>query len=146
MENAAGIIRKLPHRYPFLMVDRVVEVVPGKRAVAIKNITNNCFATGTSGLGYPRVFLLEIMAQVGALAASGAVSAPGGEDGVLEPGYLAGLHDVRFDRTPEIGDQVVFTLDFVAAMGGLARFKGTAKIGGEVAAESGLTFSAPVTL
>jgi len=142
MDNSASITGVLPHGYPFLMVDRVVEVVPGRRAVAIKNITGDCGWTGTDeGGSYPQLFLIEAMAQVGALAASGTGIGDPGMPAI--PGYLAGLNDAKFGRMPETGDQVVFTLDYEAGMGGLVRFKGTAKIGEEMAAESGLTFSAP---
>lgn len=146
MKDETGILNRLPHRYPFLMVDRVVEVSPGRRAVAVKDIAGDSFAALSGRYeDYPRIMLLEAMAKVGALAASGSVEG-GAEGGAGGPGYLAGIHDARFGRAPEIGDRVVFTLEFEAGMGGLVRFKGTARVGEDVAAQAGLTFQAPGAL
>ena len=141
MDRTTEIAAALPHRYPFLMVDRVVEVVPGRRAVAVKNITADSGAGNGGRAEYPQVFLLEAMAQVGALAAAGPGLGSAGGMGI--PGYLAGINDARFGVRPLAGDVVVFTLDFVAASGGLVRFNGVATVGEEIAAEAGLTFSVP---
>jgi 3-hydroxyacyl-[acyl-carrier-protein] dehydratase len=133
----------LPHRYPFVMLDRVLEVIPGKRAVAEKTITQDgFFKRGRGGLFFPELFLLEAMAQLGAIAAAAGPDdgRPGAADKV---GYLAGLHDVKFTARPMPGDRVLFTVEYEARLGGLVRFTGTAKIGDELAAESKLTFTIP---
>lgn len=143
MKEASEIIAALPHRFPFLAVDRVLEVVPGKRAVAIKRITADGFFCDRRGT-MAGLLLVEAMAQVGALAAAPkAAGSPGGD---LMPGFLAGLGDVRFLKSPNAGDVATLTLDFQARLGGLVRFKGVAEIGGEVAAEAILTFSIPVPI
>lgn len=143
MKEATDIIASLPHRFPFLTVDRVLEVEPGKRAVAVKNITDGGFFCDRRG-AMPELLLVEAMAQVGALAA--APHTQGSPDGESVPGYLAGLGDVRFLKSPCVGDVVTLTLDFQARLGGLVRFKGVAEIGGEKAAEAVLTFSIPVPI
>lgn len=133
----------LPHRYPFLMVDRVVEVEPGVRAVAVKTVTAvGHHQQGLPGLAFPEVMVLEAMAQVGALTAAGAApmpDAPAGETAIS--GYLAALTDVKFHVRPVPGDVVVMTLEFVARIGPLVRFRGTAAIDGETAVEAGLSFT-----
>jgi len=142
MNETVDIAMVLPHRYPFLMVDRVVEVTPGKRAVAVKNITkDNPFSGTAQGDAWPALLVIEAMAQVGALAATPAGEGQTGGDSI--PGYLAGLHDVFFKRIPRVGDQVVMTLDFEARLGPMVRFKAVAEIGGETAVEAGLTFTIP---
>jgi len=136
MFDAMEITRRLPHRYPFLMVDSVESVEPGLRAVGVKNITgDNHYAQGvTRGLS-PEVMVLEAMAQVGALAAGNE------EGGEARQGLLAALSGVTFHRRPAVGDRLVIELEFEAKMGPLVRFKGHARIGEEVAAEATLTFS-----
>jgi len=147
VKDAAGIIRDLPHRYPFLMVDRVLELVPGIRAVAVKNVTaDNPYHLGRGAGRYPEILLIEAMAQVGALAASpheAVTSGELGEKGEPIPGYIAGINDARMARAPRVGEIVVFRLEFVAKMGAMVRFKGTASVGDELIAESGLTFTLP---
>ena len=134
------ILDAIPHRQPFIMVDRVLEVVPGKRATAIKIITTDPLSSGWgSGRYYPEAFILEAMAQVGALAAA----APQGGNGGPVSGFLAAISDARFIKRPEAGDTVFLELEYQAGMGGLVRFKATAKIEGQVAAESVLTFTLP---
>ena len=142
MKDATLSTGVLPHRYPFVMLDRVLEIIPGKRASAEKVITaDGFFNTGRGCYFFPELFLLEAMAQLGALAAAGpdGGQAPG-PDAV---GYLAGLHDVKFFTRPMPGDRVSFTVEYEARLGGLVRFAGTAKIGDELAAESKLTFTIP---
>jgi 3-hydroxyacyl-[acyl-carrier-protein] dehydratase len=143
MKEASEIIAALPHRFPFLMVDRVLEIEPGKKAVAVKTITADGFFCGRRGT-MTDLLLVEAMAQVGALAA--APQAEGSPEGELMPGFLAGLGDVRFLKSPNAGDVATLTLDFQARLGGLVRFKGVAEIGGEKAAEAILTFSVPVPI
>ncbi len=143
MKEATEIIAALPHRFPFLMVDRVLEIDPGRRAVAVKRITADGFYCGRRGT-MAGLLLVESMAQVGALAAAPRV-AVSPESGLM-PGFLAGLGDVSFLKSPDVGDVVALTLVFQARLGGLVRFKGVAEIGGEKAAEATLTFSVPESM
>ena len=143
MKEASEIIAALPHRFPFLTVDRVLEIDPGKRAVAVKMITADGFFCDRQGT-MPGLLLVESMAQVGALAAvPPEQSSPDGES---VPGFLAGLGDVIFLKSPNVGDVATLTLVFQARLGGLVRFKGVAEIGGEKAAEATLTFSVPESI
>ena len=140
MDYSREILGALPHRQPFIMVDRVLEVIPGKRAVAIKIITIDSLSSGWGGgRYYPEAFILEAMAQVGALAAA---ARQDGKEGPIS-GFLAAISDARFLKRPEVGETVLFELEYQTGMGGLVRFKATAKIEGQVAAESVLTFTLP---
>lgn len=146
--TARDIIGALPHGFPFLMVDRVLEVVPGRRAVAVKTMTaGGFFSSGRPAAWTPEMFVIEAMAQVGALTVAAdsreCSAGPGeieGSGGIT--GYLAGLNDVIFHKRPMAGDTLVLTMEFVAAIGPLARFRGEARISGELAVEAGLTFTA----
>lgn len=142
IKDAAEVAGVLPHRYPFVMLDRVLEVSPGKSARAEKTITQDGFF-GAGGCFFPELFLLEAMAQLGAIAAAGQDT--GGREGPPADaiGYLAGLADARFGARPVPGDRVLFTVEYEARLGGLVRFNGKAMIGEELAAESKLTFTIP---
>src|SRR3990172_7433428 len=114
MKHAAVGIQALPHKFPFVMLDRVLEVEPGRRAQAEKLITRGShFETG-GGVYYPEMFLLEAMAQLGAVAAA----AQGGAaaDGEARTGYLAAISDARFYRRPRVGDRVGFAVEYEAGM------------------------------
>ncbi|MGA2192203.1 MAG: 3-hydroxyacyl-ACP dehydratase FabZ family protein [Nitrospirota bacterium] len=133
----------MPHKFPFAMLDRVIEVVPGKHAAAEKTITSDSFF-GNGRPFFPELFLIEALAQLGAVAAvpAGAGTGTKGprEDAI---GYLAGINGAKFYIRPRPGDKVMFSVDYEAGMGGLFRFKGKATVGGELAAECGMTFTAP---
>lgn len=137
MRDAADIATSIPHSFPFVMLDRIVELIPGKFASAIKKVTAGSSFNPASPL-YPQVFLIEGMAQLAAAAA-----AP--ENGAIKPesGFLAAVTDARFHRRPVTGDDIKYSVEFEAAAMGLARFKGRAEIDGELAAEGTLTFSVP---
>lgn len=144
--SAEDILRRLPHRPPFLLVDRVLELVPGKRVVAVKTVSDDAESMRSAAGGYSREMLvIEAMAQTGALAYSqmrpGEGGTAGGSEETVVKGYLAGLNDVVFHRRPKPGDTLELTLEFVAAMGPMARFIGTAKVRNEAVAEAGLTFT-----
>ena len=111
MLDIRDILRVMPHRYPFLLVDRIVEMDPGKRIVGIKNVTiNEPFFQGhfPGHPVMPGVLLIEAMAQVGGLLLMGAVENP--EDKVV---YFMSLDNVKFRRPVVPGDQVRFELDMV---------------------------------
>ena len=132
--QAADIERLLPHRYPFLLVDRVLEIEPGKRLVAMKNVTmNEHFFVGhfPGNPVMPGVLILEALAQAGGLLAL-----HGRE--VLENTYLlfAGIDKARF-RSPVIpGDTLTLTLEVMRLRKSMAHMRGVASVGDRVAAEA----------
>lgn len=118
----------LPHRYPFLLIDRVTEYVESQSLTAIKNVTlNEPFFQGhfPDKPVMPGVLIIEAMAQAAALL--GCVSMSGGApDDALY--YLAGVDDVRFKRPVEPGDQLVINIDFVKVRRNLWKFNATATV------------------
>jgi 3-hydroxyacyl-[acyl-carrier-protein] dehydratase len=127
----------LPHRYPFLMVDRVLELEEGRRIVAVKNVTiNEPYFQGHYPVtpGMPGVMIVEAMAQAGGLAVGG--TAESEEIGSL----LASLERVRFRRVVKPGDQLIITAEVTAARLGLVKTQAKAEVDGDVAAQGELTF------
>jgi UDP-3-O-[3-hydroxymyristoyl] N-acetylglucosamine deacetylase/3-hydroxyacyl-[acyl-carrier-protein] dehydratase len=128
------IMKVLPHRYPFLLVDRVTELVPGKRVVGIKNVTiNEPFFQGHFP-GHPimpGVLIIEAMAQVGGMLLLGAI-----EDPSSKVVYFTSLNDVKWRRPVKPGDQLRFELDLLQVRGTMCKMKGVAKVDGEVVAEA----------
>jgi len=126
MMNANEIHELLLHRYPILLVDRVLELEEGKRIVGLKNFTvNEPFMQGhfPGNPIVPGTVLIEAMAQVGALLA--VKSEPHTKD---RPQYLARLDNVRF-RVPVIpGDQVIFDLQVLRRKKDVWKIKGVAKV------------------
>jgi UDP-3-O-[3-hydroxymyristoyl] N-acetylglucosamine deacetylase / 3-hydroxyacyl-[acyl-carrier-protein] dehydratase len=128
------IMRVLPHRYPFLLVDRIVELEPGKRVVGIKNVTiNEPFFQGHFP-GHPimpGVLIIEAMAQVGGMLLLGAVPNP--EDKVV---YFTSLNDVKWRQPVKPGDQLRFELDLLQVRGMMCKMRGVAKVDGKAVAEA----------
>jgi len=130
------IMKVLPHRYPFLLVDRILEIEPGKRIVGIKNVTINepFFAGHFPGHPImPGVLVIEAMAQVGGMVLMGTVENP--ENKVV---YFIGLDNVRWRRPVKPGDQIRFELEVVQIRGPVCKMRGVAKVEGELAAEADL--------
>jgi len=130
------ILKKLPHRYPFLMVDRVTAIEKGKSIQAIKNVTiNEPFFTGhfPQRPVMPGVMMLEAMAQVGALLIFDSVGASTDDNTVY---YFAGIDAARFKRPVEPGDQLVMEVSMIRAKAGIYKFAGVAKVDGNVACEA----------
>jgi 3-hydroxyacyl-[acyl-carrier-protein] dehydratase len=129
------IIRRLPHRYPFLLVDRVIALADGERLVAIKNVTANepFFSGHFPGRPImPGVLICEALVQAGGLLAScSRAGLPAGK-GVL----LAGLEHVRFRRRVIPGDQLRLEVELVHKRRPLWKMKGQALVEGNVAAEA----------
>lgn len=126
----------LPHRYPFLMVDRVLEREEGKKVVAIKNVTiNEPFFQGhyPETPVMPGVLIVEAMAQVGGLAVGGA------PDADVVP-LLAAIEKVRFREVVKPGDQLVITATVQANRSGLVKISAQAKVAEKIAAQGDLTF------
>ncbi len=132
------ILKKLPHRYPFLMVDRVVEIDKGKRIKALKNVTiNEPFFQGHFPYRpvMPGVLMLEAMAQAAALLAFDAAGVEIDDKTVY---YFAGIDAARFKRPVEPGDQLEMEIFLDRARAGIYKFKGVTRVAGEVACEAEL--------
>ena len=128
------IMKVLPHRYPFLLVDRVLEIEDGKRIVGMKNVTiNEPFFQGHFP-GHPimpGVLIIEAMAQVGGMLLMGAVPNP--ETKVV---YFTSLNNVKWRRPVRPGDQLRFELELLQVRGMMCKMSGVAKVDGEVVAEA----------
>ncbi len=136
MITIKDIMRYLPHRYPFLLVDRVLETVPQKRIVAIKNVTiNEPFFQGhfPGEPIMPGVLIVEAMAQTW-----GILLMSSGEMDVSKNSNIRflGIDKCRFRRAVVPGDQLRFELEAIAVKRGIWKFGGKAYVGDEVAAEA----------
>lgn len=127
------IMQYLPHRYPFLLIDRIIEMELGHRAVAIKNVSmNEAFFTGHFPIRpvMPGVLILEAMAQAaGVLAYKSTNTSPA--EGVLY--YFAGIDNARFRRVVEPGDQLRLEVKFISAKRNIWKLEGSAYVGDELA-------------
>lgn len=124
----------LPHRYPFLLVDRVIEVEPGKRLVAIKNVTiNEPFFQGhfPSKPVMPGVLLIEAMAQATGLLAMESADVP--KEAIY---YLVGVDKARFKRPVVPGDQLVFEVEVLKHRREIWVFAAEAKVDGSAVASA----------
>lgn len=127
----------LPHRYPFLLVDRVLELVPRQRLVALKNVTvNENFFNGhfPQKPVMPGVLIIESMAQ-----AAGLVMLSEEEHKGKIP-YFTGIDNARFRRTIVPGDQMIIEVDVIRIKGNVGRAKAVAKVDNQVATEAELMF------
>ncbi|HEX2220994.1 MAG TPA: 3-hydroxyacyl-ACP dehydratase FabZ [Candidatus Limnocylindria bacterium] len=138
--EAADIMRLIPHRYPFLLVDRVVALEPGRAAVAVKSVTGNepHFTGHFPGRPImPGVLMVEALAQ----AAGIAVLALPEYRGKLA--LFAGIDDCRFRRTVVPGDQLQLKVTIEKLRGMFGRARGVASVGDDVAVEATLSFIIP---
>jgi UDP-3-O-[3-hydroxymyristoyl] N-acetylglucosamine deacetylase/3-hydroxyacyl-[acyl-carrier-protein] dehydratase len=128
------IMKVLPHRYPFLLVDRILEIEENKRIVGLKNVTiNEPFFQGHFP-GHPimpGVLIIEAMAQVGGMLLMGTVG-----DAESKVVYFMSLDNVKFRRPVKPGDQLRFELDLVQVRGPVCKMRGVARVDGEVVAEA----------
>lgn len=135
------VMRYLPHRYPFLLVDRVTELKPGEYLEAIKNVSiNEPFFQGHFPVRpvMPGVLILEALAQATGLLAFKTEEARG-ENQDKEQLYLfVGIDEARFRRQVEPGDQMHLRVDLLRVMRGIWRFKAEARVDGEVVASATL--------
>ena len=132
------ILSYLPHRYPFLLVDRVVEIEEGKRIVAIKNVTiNEPFFPGhfPGHPVMPGVLIVEAMAQVAALLSFKSMGVKPDENSVV---LFAGIDNVRFKRQVVPGDQLVFEVEILQSKRNIYKYKGVARVDGQLATEAEL--------
>ena len=134
MYTIEEIMKVLPHRYPFLLVDRIIEIEEKKRIVGLKNVTiNEPFFQGHFP-GHPimpGVLIIEAMAQVGGMLLLGSVSEP--ETKVV---YFMSLDNVKFRRPVRPGDQLRFELDVTQLRGTVCKMRGIGKVDGEVVVEA----------
>lgn len=130
-----AILERLPHRYPFLLVDRVLDVVPGKSIVAVKNVSGNeAFFQGhfPGHPVMPGVLVIEAMAQAGGLLAYETTA----EDEDIWILYLVGIEETRFKQTVRPGDQLVLRVELAKRRQNLWRFTATAEVDGKLVAEA----------
>ena len=138
MMDIHQILKQLPHRYPILLVDRVLSVEKGKSIQTLKNVTinepqfNGHFPHRPV---FPGVYMLEAMAQSAALLAFDTLGVTPDEKTVY---YFAGIDGARFKRPVEPGDQLVMDVTLERMKAGIFKFKGTARVGDEVACEAEL--------
>jgi UDP-3-O-[3-hydroxymyristoyl] N-acetylglucosamine deacetylase / 3-hydroxyacyl-[acyl-carrier-protein] dehydratase len=134
MYTIEDIMKVLPHRYPFLLVDRILEIEEKKRIVGLKNVTiNEPFFQGHFP-GHPimpGVLIIEAMAQVGGMLLMGSVEDP--ESKVV---YFMSLDNVKFRRPVKPGDQIRFELEITQLRGTVCKMRGVGKVDGEVVAEA----------
>jgi len=128
----------IPHRYPFLLVDKVLEVEEEKRVVGLKNVTaNEPFFQGhfPDYPVMPGVLIVEALAQVGAIAVLGMEKNKG------KIGFLAGIDKCRFKRQVKPGDQLKLEVEITRIKGPIGKGKGVATVDGEVACEAEIMFA-----
>lgn len=138
--EAAEIMRIIPHRYPLLLVDRVVELEPGKRVVAIKNVTaNEPQFTGhfPERPIMPGVLMVEALAQTGAVAVLSLPEYRG------KLALFAGIDECRFRRTVLPGDTLRMEVTMEKLRGMFGRARAVATVGDEIAVEATLSFIMP---
>lgn len=132
------ILELMPHRYPFLLVDRVLELVPGEKAVGLKNVTvNEPFFPGhfPENPVMPGVLQVEALAQVGALAV---LSMPEYQNKLI---YFAGIDKVRFKDRVIPGDQLIMEMEVTKLRGSVGKGAGNIKVEDKVVASGELMFA-----
>lgn len=128
----------IPHRYPFLLVDKILDVEEDKRVVGLKNVTiNEPFFQGhfPEYPVMPGVLIIEALAQVGAIAVLGM------EENKGKLGFLAGVDKCRFKRQVKPGDQLKLEVEIIRMRGPIGKGKGIATVDGEVACEAEIMFA-----
>ncbi len=133
------ILKQLPHRYPFLLVDRVLSIEKGKSIKALKNVTiNEPFFQGhfPHRPVMPGVLMLEALAQAAALLAFDTLGSSPSDEMVY---YFAGIDGARFKRPVEPGDQLTLEVELLRMKAGIFKFKARALVGDELTVEAELT-------
>jgi 3-hydroxyacyl-[acyl-carrier-protein] dehydratase len=133
-----GILDVLPHRYPFLLIDRITEVEPGVRAAGIKQVTiNEWFFQGhfPGQPVMPGVLMVEALAQVGAVAL---LSRPEHQGKIV---YFAGIDGVRFRRVVVPGDTLTLSVELTKMRGRVGKGRGEGRVDGQLAVEGEFTFA-----
>ena len=133
-----AILKKLPHRYPILLIDRVLELDKGKRIKALKNVTiNEPFFEGhfPHHPVMPGVLMLEALAQAAAILSFDSLDVESDEKTVY---YFAGIDGARFKRPVGPGDQLILDVTLDRAKSGIYKFKARATVDGALAVEAEL--------
>jgi 3-hydroxyacyl-[acyl-carrier-protein] dehydratase len=128
----------IPHRYPFLLIDKIIEVDEGKRAVGLKNVTANEEFFNGHFPDYPvmpGVLIVEALAQVGAVA----MLKPEANRGKLA--FFAGIDNCRFKRQVKPGDQLRLEVEMTKVRGPMGKGKAIATVDGEIACETEIMFA-----
>lgn len=128
----------LQHRYPFLLVDRILELDPGKRAVGLKNVTvNEAYFNGhfPNNPIMPAVLIVEAMAQVGGVL----LLATSGNEGKLA--MFGGMDKVRFRKPVMPGDQLITEVELVKSRGDIGKVRAVGKVDGQVVAHGEYLFA-----
>ncbi|OEH92683.1 3-hydroxyacyl-ACP dehydratase FabZ [Bacillus solimangrovi] len=126
------------HRYPFLLVDQIIEIEEGKRAIGVKNVTSNEQFFNGHFSNYPvmpGVLIVEALAQVSAVI----MLTKEGNEGRL--GLLAGIDKCRFKRQVKPGDQLCLEVEITRLKGPIGKGKGVATVDGELVCETELIFA-----
>ncbi|WP_119354591.1 3-hydroxyacyl-ACP dehydratase FabZ [Azohydromonas sediminis] len=138
MMDIHEILKRLPHRYPFVMVDRVLEVEHGRRLLALKNVSiNEPYFVGhfPSRPVMPGVLMLEALAQASALLSFDSAGIVVDEKTLF---YFAGIDGARFKRVVEPGDQLLLDVTLLRSRQGIFKYAAQARVGDEVAVEAEL--------
>ncbi|MDM8152474.1 3-hydroxyacyl-[acyl-carrier-protein] dehydratase [Priestia megaterium] len=128
----------IPHRYPFLLVDRILEVEDGKKAVGLKNVSANEEFFNGHFPDYPvmpGVLIVEALAQVGAVAMLKK------EENQGRLAFFAGIDNCRFKKQVRPGDQLRLEVEIVRARGSIGKGKGIATVDGELVCETDIMFA-----
>jgi 3-hydroxyacyl-[acyl-carrier-protein] dehydratase len=128
------IMDRIPHRYPFLLVDRIVELTPGQRVVAIKNVTmNEPFFQGhfPGAPVMPGVLIIEALAQAGAVLLLSDIP-----DRASKLVYFTGIDQARFRRPVVPGDRIKLTMEVLKLRSRTCKMRGIAEVDGELTAEA----------
>lgn len=132
------ILEHLPHRYPFLLVDRVLDIVSGEKIRALKNVTmNEPFFPGhyPHHPVMPGVLILEALAQTAALLSFNTMGSKPDENSVV---YFVGIDNARFKRPVGPGDQLIMEVSILLRKRGIWKFSAKASVDGQTAAEAEL--------
>ncbi len=136
--DIAAILQHLPHRYPFLLVDRVLECEPGKTIIAMKNVTiNEPFFQGhfPHHPVMPGVLIIEALAQAAAILSFKTLDTKPDDKSVY---YFVGIDEARFKRPVTPGDQLTLHVEIERNVRGIWKFKAEARVEGAIAAEAKL--------